>query len=348
MCVEEEDPFDDIVGSECDTDEDCPVDFLCEQIEIGCGTVPDCPPCVCAGCDPDDEDCTEDPECECPDCPEPEPCDDEVVGMCVFSPAECEVDEDCGEGFECVEIEECWGGGSSGDCMCSGCVCAECPEGEECPPCDCPEDPVCECEDEDDYEEECETLMAVCLPQEIECEVDTDCPEGFVCYEFSDMVTCDCACSCLCEEEDEENCPPCDCGECDCGEEESEFYCFPEGWDEEYFGGDGGGSIDTGEETPDPQDPVNGDDKEEGEDPEPDADEPEGEADEEPDDVPEGDADDDGAGEAGGGESGADDGGSTGCSAGATSASGFPMVLIAFAALALAAIRRRRSGSRPA
>ena len=347
MCVEEEDPFDDIVGNECDTDEDCPADFVCEEIEYGCGTVPDCPPCVCGGgCDPDDEDCADEPECECPVCPEPEPCDEELVGMCVFSPPECEVDADCGEGYECVEIEECWGSVSGGDCVCTDCVCAECPDGEDCPPCDCPEEPICECDEEEEWEEGCETVMAICLPQQIECETDDDCPVDFVCNEFTDYGDCECVCACPPCPEGEE-CPACECDDCECDEETTESFCLPEGWDESMFGGDGGGSTAIGEDDPNPQDPVNREEDKEGEEGTGDDVDLDGEG---PEDGPDGDGpadenDDDGEGEGegGAGEVGSDDGGSAGCSAGGAPAAGFPLLLVAFAVLALLPARRRRN-----
>ena len=144
-CEFEDDDDDDdwgFYGGECDTDDECPLGFSCEMVSVPCATNPTCPPCDCAGCDPDDEGC-EDLPCECPDCPEPEPCDPEEMGFCVYDMVDCEDDADCGEGFECLEVEECWGSG--GGCACPPCACETCVDGEECEPCECE---PCECDDE--------------------------------------------------------------------------------------------------------------------------------------------------------------------------------------------------------
>ena len=331
-CMYPENPWDDfggIVAGECDTDADCPVEFLCEEIAVPCNTMPDCPPCACAGCDPDDEDCTEVPECECPDCPEPTPCEEETAHLCVFNPTECEGDPDCIEGFECVEMEECSGGGG-GDCMCTECVCADCPDGEECE-CDCPEEPVCECDEEpQDWEESCEVILAICLPKEVPCETDDDCAGDFVCME--DPQDTDCACpGCACPDCPEgEECEPCDCPPCECdkGQEEEggEGYCVPDGWDEaDFWGGEQGGSTMSGEEN----------DKDEGE--EPTAPDPDGgEAEEETEDG----VNDNLGGEGGGtGETGGTESESSGCSA-AGNASPFALMLLIFALMGLAVLRR--------
>jgi hypothetical protein len=214
--------FGDIVAGTCESDEDCPADFSCLEIPVPCGaTSPSCPPCACAGCDPDSEDCTEPPECECEPCEEPEPeeCDDEVVKVCAYDPEECTSDADCSEGYECVEVEECMGWG----CACPACACV-CPEGEECPPCecepcDCPEQPV----------EECKVVGAYCGPKEIDCDSDAECPEGWECVEFgAEQCLCP-ACACApCEEGTE--CPPCDCPDCSCEDTSGEKKCTPGGW----------------------------------------------------------------------------------------------------------------------
>ncbi len=145
-CEDLGDDYDDwgFYGGECDVDGDCPLGFSCEMVSVPCATNPTCPPCECMSCDPDDPEC-EDLPCECPDCPEPEACEPEEMGYCVYDMIDCESDADCGAGFECLEVEECWGSGSSGGCACPPCACETCPDGEECEPCECP---PCECDDE--------------------------------------------------------------------------------------------------------------------------------------------------------------------------------------------------------
>jgi len=335
VCVEEEDPFDDVIAADCETDDDCPVNFTCQEVELGCETVPDCPPCVCVGCDPDDEDCNEEPDCECPECPEPEPCEEEFEKMCVFTPAECTADADCSEGFECVELKECWGSGSGG-CVCEACVCPTCQEGEDCPPCDCPEEPVCECDEEPEFEEECEVIMAICLPKEIECEADEDCPEDFICAGFANSVDCACpGCACPpCQEG--EDCPPCDCPPCDCGEAEQELRCIPEGWDEaEYYPGDSGSMW---EATVDeqPKDAEEQENDEELEDPAPE--DPEGEGGDGADETT-----DDGGDDAAAAQPQAE---TTGCAVGGTGGTGLSLLLLALAVLVMAGPRRRRYSAR--
>jgi len=220
-------------GGECDEDADCPVGFACEMVPVPCAA-PDCPPCTCEACDPDDEDCNEEPDCECPDCPDPEPCEAEEVGYCVYDMVDCETDADCAAGFECLEVEEC--SGSGGGCSC-GCDCMACPEGEDCPDCVCP---PCDCEEEE-YTEECEVVGSFCAPKEQPCEDDADCLDGWECMTIAvGGGDTDCACpACLCEPCPEgEECEPCDCPDCDCGDEEPETfveeegYCVPAGWSE--------------------------------------------------------------------------------------------------------------------
>ncbi|MFH1532647.1 MAG: hypothetical protein ABIK09_18125 [Pseudomonadota bacterium] len=269
-CDEPYDPWDDfgdVVAGACESDADCPVEFLCLEIETPCwDDMPTCAPCACAGCDPDDPDCTEEPDCECPECPDPEPCEEETALMCVFSPTECTVDADCIDGFECVEMEECWGGGG---CVCGSCVCPDCPDGAECPPCDCPEEVECECDGEEEWVEECEVIIAICLPKEVPCEADSDCPADSVCMEDSQGTDCacpPCACpDCADGQDCECDCPPCECGEGD-DEDPGAGLCVPEGWEEAEFWGGGGDRY--GEQATDgkddPEDPNAPDPMEEG------------------------------------------------------------------------------------
>ncbi len=227
-------------GSECDVDADCPMGFACDMVSVPCATNQICTPCVCEGCDPDDEDCEAEP-CECPDCPEPEPCDPEEMGLCVYDMIDCETNSDCGEGFECIEVEECWGssGGSTGDCACV-CVCGDCADGEECPPCECP---PCECEDDDvtEFDEGCDAVGSFCAPKEQPCEDDDECLDGWECMSIAlNAGDPDCAClGCACPPcKEGEECEPCDCPPCECEDDpqeewiEEEGYCVPDGWTE--------------------------------------------------------------------------------------------------------------------
>ncbi|MBM4354980.1 MAG: hypothetical protein FJ109_14545 [Deltaproteobacteria bacterium] len=303
-------------GDECEQDADCPMDFTCQEVPLPCATEPVCPPCACAGCDPDSEDCTDPPECECEPCEEPDPlpCEETTAKVCIYEPKECTADTDCAEGFECLEIEECSG---VGGCACTGCACPDCPEGEECPPCDCPTDPLpCECEEEE-FAEECTVVGAFCAPKQQECTTDDECPEGWECAGFVGGLDCACAaCECTTCAEGEE-CPECNCPPCDCPEAGTELYCLPGGWSEAGYtdyeaqalgtekGEDDGGT---------PEDPAS---------PEP-----------------------DGGAEQTGGTGGSkenaatDDTGTKGCTAGNTSTGGLGLLLLA--ALAVLTLRRSR------
>lgn len=242
-----DDPPDGWYADECESDADCPAEFKCEEIGYGScgGATPACPPCTCMACDPDDEEC--DPEdCECPPCEEefvePE-CTEEIVKVCMFVPEECEADADCADGFECVAQEVCYGMGTSCACPEIVCACETCPDGEECEPCECPEVPPCDCDDEEEYVEECETLGAYCVPQQITCEDDEGCPEGWECLDFPDDCVCP-MCDCAvppCPEGEECPEPDCDCGPCECEEGGGESYCVPDGWAEAGF--ESGGSM---------------------------------------------------------------------------------------------------------
>lgn len=224
-----------IYGGECDTAADCPTGMSCEEMNVPCPDIAGCAPCAC-DCGPDEPDC----QCDCPECPEIPPCDSEIYGVCVFEFADCESDADCDVGFECQAWEACSGGGSTG-CACPPqvCVCETCPDGEECPPCECPEPEPCECDEEPVYEESCEVVNQVCEPQEIPCDSAADCPADWECIELnfgsqgSDCMTTSCACP-GCDSENSEDCPPCDCPEPEPCEDDDEpiveSYCMPDGW----------------------------------------------------------------------------------------------------------------------
>jgi hypothetical protein len=218
-CEYGEDPWD----AECEVDADCPTGMACELVGLPCEI--NCPPCAC-DCKPEDEAC----DCECPAC-EPTPCEEELYGYCTYVQQECEASSDCATGFVCETQEVCSGGG---DCICSSCACAACPEGEDCPPCDCPEEPVCEC---DDVEPECYD-EGICVPEMETCEENADCQEGFECMEISSGGDCACGCECAVINcgPDDEDCeqPTCECPPCDCPEPETESVCMPEGWNDYY------------------------------------------------------------------------------------------------------------------
>lgn len=217
-CVSMEDDGDDlddiVLDGECDTDADCPMDFLCEEMQMGCAMA--CPECACAGCDPDNEDCSEAEPCECPAC-EPDPdCVEQTYKTCVYHPVECEQNSDCAENYECQTYT--MGGGQG---TCSACVCEPCePDAEDCPPCDCGE-PVCE-EEEGPVEE-----FGVCVPMQKECAATDECPEGWTCETFEVQCACDGAMP-ACEGEGCEEYEPMPC-ECD-NDVASTGYCVPGGW----------------------------------------------------------------------------------------------------------------------
>ena len=207
-----EDDYNYFVYAECATDADCPSLFLCEEVQSWNDTG-----CDCAPCDPDGGEC---PECTCGS-DEPE---STTEMRCVFRPEECAADSDCDDGFVCFAEEVCSGGGSIG-CACATVIC---PDGEECPdpePCECDEEPV-------EEEESCETVASFCVPDQVTCTADSDCPADWSCSELDVGSTCP-ACDCVvstCAEGEE--CPEpeaCDCPECTV---ETESYCLPAGWDE--------------------------------------------------------------------------------------------------------------------
>lgn len=219
-------------GDQCAADADCPAGFTCETTSLGCETY-GCG-CACPPCDPASGSC---PECIC-DCPAPPACDQALISVCTYSPTTCATDADCDEGFECAADEICYGS----SCACPGvdCVCATCPEGTTCPPCECPEPPPCDCPT--DPVETCEVVGSLCQPVPVSCTADADCPATWECVEFGGIGT-DCACA-MCDCMDPAMCDPtdtacleattnCNCPPCDCPTEpttSTEAYCLPAGW----------------------------------------------------------------------------------------------------------------------
>lgn len=205
-------------GVECETDADCPDLFSCSEEAVPCAMPAIA--CDCPDCPPDAPDC--DPECSCPD-PGDYECPDETVKICVYEPASCETDAECGEGFECYAEEICYG--SSGGCACPG---WDPDSGEEPAECTCDEEPV--------STEECEVVGSYCAPKQVECQADADCPNGWECATFamggSGDVACACT-TCACPEGAECDCETtCDCPETEEPEvvEETMGYCLPGGW----------------------------------------------------------------------------------------------------------------------
>ena len=93
VCETEE--FRSCVPGSCETDSDCAENMVCESHELGACSQP--------ACSSDG------------DCPEAE-CTSEVYSRCEYRwNLSCEAAADCGEGFDCVELEECsCSGGEAG------------------------------------------------------------------------------------------------------------------------------------------------------------------------------------------------------------------------------------------
>ena len=192
-----------------------------------------------------------------------EDCEPDKISICVFMPTDCDSDDQCDDGFSCQVTEEICMGGSGGvpieeDCICAQCICEEGDDDCNCPPCDCDNDsfapePSEESGDEDPVdppiEEECEVLAQQCIPQEVPCATDDECPAGWECVEAPVMdttISVDCP-PCACEEGDENcECPDCEEDSFDPVPVETEGMCMPEGWADigPFYGGGGGGGWD--------------------------------------------------------------------------------------------------------
>jgi len=186
---------------------------------------------------------------------------------------------------------------------------------------------VCECDDEE-WEEECEVFASICIPDEVECDTDADCPEDFECV--ANAGGGDCACpACACPDcPPGEECDDCDCPPCDCGDpEEGESFCLPVGWIDAEFWGEQGGSA------------MSAEDKEEVTDKGGDGDENTG-GEESPSDE-DASLGDDGGEESESGEEGGGGSDNSGCSVGTTGGPALPFLMLLCLVLALA-LRRRQ------
>jgi len=221
---------------ECEINEDCPEGFACEYMgwcEVCDSEDYDCVamPCVEGGfCVPVEQNCENNEECgdgfyceltyDCPvcDCLEDDfdcVCPDVYCvggGVCRPNPeTDCYIDEDCGEGFQCVFMgwcQECLEGEDCLPCVEGGfCVPAEqnCENNEECGdgfycelnydciPCDCADDDIyCVCAQTDCIG------GGVCRPNpETDCRTDADCMEGFRCEQIQSCPVCDLEDDCI-------------------------------------------------------------------------------------------------------------------------------------------------------
>jgi len=156
---------------ECQTDSDCPSHLECstyDDFEDGevrpAEMIP--PPPV--------DDSEEDPDGVPADDLPPEEMEidgEDEGGMCVYNPAECETDNDCGMNFHC-QIET----------FVEGCVFPAAP--------DCAEEDE-DCVDTFEVPEECderEWTEGYCQPDEIECDSDAACPSDWSCKQIEEYA----------------------------------------------------------------------------------------------------------------------------------------------------------------
>ena len=176
--------FDVAVGAPCSIDEDgnedCPEPSNasstgeCVPGPISCETDEDCPgisSCVERAGGIQQMDCPDDDDSE-------EPCDGEPVEepatrSCEYVPVDCQTDDDCGEGLACEDVTP--------PCAPNLVATPACPEGEDCPePEPAPQNDTC-----DDQEQ-----VFQCMPQQIECETDAECPSEWSCETIVVGVSC--------------------------------------------------------------------------------------------------------------------------------------------------------------
>ncbi len=187
------------VAEPCDSDSDCETDMVClKQTREECSgeAAPACPPGA---------------TCDAPE-PKPPVCNTVSTSQCVPRwSLPCSTDASCGEGFACVEQESCScsgsaGGGSSGSGgASSGGATPPSPGTDPVPPSD-PDDsgaedrapqpepapseppgfaapaplpPDCVCEP---------SGKKACVPNEVACDADSDCPSGWSCADNPEGV----------------------------------------------------------------------------------------------------------------------------------------------------------------
>ena len=149
---------------------------------------------------------------------DPESCTAATDERCAWADTELCPADDCGDGGFCYQVPE-------DDCTC---VCPlACPEGEECPPCEC------DCSGGGGGEEDCVCSGTVCpegddecVPEPMECTCETE--EGVVCPDAPDAESCAAVDGCGWVQSPCPLCPAPECGEC-----EETYSC-------QYIGGDGG------------------------------------------------------------------------------------------------------------
>jgi MYXO-CTERM domain-containing protein len=197
------------MATTCTADQDCVTGFVCQVVggsgcpAVACPAGQDCPPpppcepveykeCVPGPCQAD-ADCADgmlclehsstlctgsapacSPDQECPQ-PEPEQCTTTTERSCVPKyMAPCTADIDCGEGFTCVETEQCGCSGSAGSAG------TPTPGGAE--PAPAPEPmPECTCT---------KTGVKHCQITEIPCTDATQCPGGWSCEQTGGVSGC--------------------------------------------------------------------------------------------------------------------------------------------------------------
>ncbi len=210
------------IPARCDVDAHCGPDLVCKGFEMTeCGELEPTRAC------PPEGPCDEDPM----PMPEPEPCETVTESYCVpvyIGP--CELDGDCGPGFDCVDQEICGctgGGGTDEVCVCGpddgDCVCDPAPSPEE-----EPTEPDCFCEP---------SGGAWCQPQEIPCDTDNDCLADWSCDSPYGTTTC-ISSSTTSRDTDEDggaepgiDAAPLPPEEDPCVTEEVQTFCLPPGWE---------------------------------------------------------------------------------------------------------------------
>ena len=161
------------VGAPCYVDEDgneiCPepshsISGECVPGPISCETDEDCPGISSCVERPGGTTVNDGPEDEGSEPCDPGPCEEPATRTCEYVPAACQTDADCAEGLACTDVTP--------PCVSDRRSVPDCAEGDDCPE---PEE-VPEAED-------CTTQEPVfqCMPQQINCETDDQCPSDWTC-----------------------------------------------------------------------------------------------------------------------------------------------------------------------